>query len=501
MAGRWVSLSSNKAETGDLIDVIVGLSRAQFTQVILLPQGEFARFLRSDDDARRAVLTKLFGTELYDKITAELDRRRAEAVRARQAAAGEIAAAVSAAAEAAGLDAAARTELIVMPTAARSTALRQLSDDLATALTDAVAALEQAAADEQAAQAAEQEATRQAALMTRLTDALRSLHVHESGRGEHDLRSGRLDAARRAEPVRSLLAVLGDAEAAAERDRAALRELFGTDAAASAPGDDRQEPAAGELGCLLDPDADHELVRRTSQEAARRAEAAQRAAAGLDHLVADESAVAGRESALTGLGRIAADAAAAAEALTAIGAELPARITAAEAELATARDLASNVSACQRRQTELTRLQSAAARLAEIEPLLAAATVRLQSAVDAHQSLVDAHQRAMDGRLAGLAAELAAGLADGSACPVCGSADHPAPAAASAAQVTAEAVSVARERRDAAETTRRRAQREHADLDKEATEQAAIAAGHSMADLCAEAADVAVRLAAGERAR
>ena len=49
---------------------------------MLLPQGEFARFLRSDDDARRAVLTKLFGTELYDQITAELDHRRAEAVRA-----------------------------------------------------------------------------------------------------------------------------------------------------------------------------------------------------------------------------------------------------------------------------------------------------------------------------------------------------------------------------------------------------------------------------------
>ena len=45
---------------------------------MLLPQGEFARFLRSDDDARRAVLTKLFGTELYDSITAELDRRRAD---------------------------------------------------------------------------------------------------------------------------------------------------------------------------------------------------------------------------------------------------------------------------------------------------------------------------------------------------------------------------------------------------------------------------------------
>src|SRR5579859_3802904 len=82
----WVSVSSNKAEVGDAIADIMGLSRTQFTQVMLLPQGEFARFLRSDDDARRAVLTRLFGTELYDKITLELDRRRAVAVKERQAA-------------------------------------------------------------------------------------------------------------------------------------------------------------------------------------------------------------------------------------------------------------------------------------------------------------------------------------------------------------------------------------------------------------------------------
>jgi exonuclease SbcC len=106
--GSWASLSSNKAEAGDLITEIVGLNRAQFTQVMLLPQGEFAKFLRCDDDARRIVLTKLFGTQLYDRITAELDRRRGEAARARQVAQDSIQTAVSAAAEAAGLDASTR---------------------------------------------------------------------------------------------------------------------------------------------------------------------------------------------------------------------------------------------------------------------------------------------------------------------------------------------------------------------------------------------------------
>jgi exonuclease SbcC len=133
----WVSLSSNKAEVGDLIADIIGLTRTQFTQVMLLPQGEFARFLRCDDDARRAVLTRLFGTELYDRITLELDRRRAEAIKERQAADADIADAVSAAAEAAGLDAAARGELIALPAAERSVRFKQLGDDLAAALAGA----------------------------------------------------------------------------------------------------------------------------------------------------------------------------------------------------------------------------------------------------------------------------------------------------------------------------------------------------------------------------
>ena len=499
-AGRWVSLSSNKAEVGDHIDTVVGLSKTQFTQVMLLPQGEFARFLRSDDDARRAVLTKLFGTELYDTITAELDSRRADAVRARQAADTEIAAAVSAAAEAAGLDAAARSELIGMQPEPRATALARLSDDLAASLAEAAGAHGQAVTAEQAARAADQEAAGQAALMTRLTGALSALREHESTREAHESRSGQLDAARRAEPVRPLLAMLADAEAAAARDRAALRDLVCGAPPGPSARDDPREPPAAELACLLDPQADSELVRRTGKEAAAQAEAGLRAAAGLDHLVAAESALPDRETALAGLGRAAADAAAAVRSLGAMRDELPGRIAAAEAELAAASDVAAGAAGCQQRQAELTRLSAAAVRLAAIEPLLNAADARLRAAVGEHQRLVDKHQRAMDARLAGLAAELAAGLTDGSACPVCGSAEHPAPARAATTAVTVDAVAAARDRRDEAAAARLRAEKQHAELDREAAEQAAIAAGHTVGGLAEEAADVACRLEAAERA-
>ena len=71
----WQLLSSSHAEVADLVRAELGLSRAQFTQVVLLPQGEFARFLRADDDERRHVLTRLFDAEKFDRIAAELQAR------------------------------------------------------------------------------------------------------------------------------------------------------------------------------------------------------------------------------------------------------------------------------------------------------------------------------------------------------------------------------------------------------------------------------------------
>ncbi len=143
--GRWVSLSANKAEAGELVTELVGLNRAQFTQVMLLPQGEFAKFLAAGDDDRRVLLTRLFGTGLYDAITAELDRRRADAVRDQAAAQGAITAAVSAAAEAAGLDAAARDELLDLPRSERVIRLKELAEELAATGTVTGAGLEVAA--------------------------------------------------------------------------------------------------------------------------------------------------------------------------------------------------------------------------------------------------------------------------------------------------------------------------------------------------------------------
>src|SRR5688572_20539450 len=51
--GGWTTLSTRLDETGDLVGALLGLKLAQFCQVVLLPQGQFAEFLRADAEKRR----------------------------------------------------------------------------------------------------------------------------------------------------------------------------------------------------------------------------------------------------------------------------------------------------------------------------------------------------------------------------------------------------------------------------------------------------------------
>ncbi|WCA42399.1 AAA family ATPase [Actinomyces oris] len=66
----------------------VSLSREQFTQTVVLPQGKFARFLRADSSERQHLLKDVFGTGIYDAIQdALIQASRDGARRVEQAAA------------------------------------------------------------------------------------------------------------------------------------------------------------------------------------------------------------------------------------------------------------------------------------------------------------------------------------------------------------------------------------------------------------------------------
>ena len=57
---------------GEMTEKLIGLSYEQFIRCILIPQGEFDRFISSDERKKAAILAKLSGTEFYKKVGAKL---------------------------------------------------------------------------------------------------------------------------------------------------------------------------------------------------------------------------------------------------------------------------------------------------------------------------------------------------------------------------------------------------------------------------------------------
>ena len=470
--GRWVSQSSGKDEVGELITDAIGLSRAQFTQVMLLPQGEFAKFLASSDDKRRELLTKLFGTELYDRITAELEQRSRAATGARREAAVQIGTAAAAAAEAAGLDAAAREELLGLSRADRATRLKELDAGLATAIELNEQARGVAAERLAAARGAADRETRQAELTARLAGALERLAAHEATRPEHAGRVERLAAARRAEPVRPLLAGLEEARAV----RAAVAGPAVVDGC-----DTAEQAVAG------------------AEQAVAGAELAERAAAELEHLARQEAALPERETELAGLGDAATAAADLAGRLELARQQLPERIETVTARLGEARLAEAGLADALSQRAVAAGQLDAASRAAELAEQHAGLDAAARAAIDTHQELVGAYQQAMAARLENMAAELADRLSAGEACPVCGSTEHPEPAESLEDAVSAQDVAAAGERQEAAAAEREQAEAVRDTLAAELASAVTAAGGVPAADLEAELAVLDERVGQAEQ--
>ncbi|HYH77926.1 MAG TPA: SMC family ATPase, partial [Arthrobacter sp.] len=70
--GDWVEKSGRNDEAGAEITGLLGMDREQFTRVVMLPQGDFAAFLRSKAADRLDLLQKLFGTQRFEAVEQEL---------------------------------------------------------------------------------------------------------------------------------------------------------------------------------------------------------------------------------------------------------------------------------------------------------------------------------------------------------------------------------------------------------------------------------------------
>ncbi|PIC97508.1 exonuclease [Sporosarcina sp. P26b] len=66
-------------EVNDKIEQLLGFTHAQFSQIMMLPQGEFRKFLTSDTGNKEAIMRKIFKTEPYQKIVERLKVKKEEA--------------------------------------------------------------------------------------------------------------------------------------------------------------------------------------------------------------------------------------------------------------------------------------------------------------------------------------------------------------------------------------------------------------------------------------
>ena len=455
-------VSTRLDEAGAELQRIIGLDRAQFVQTIVLPQGEFASFLRADPEHRRSLLQKIFATEVYERLQYRLDDLRREAQRAVTQAQGAVASAAAHFAGAAGLDGEAADALraaVDVDAQATVDLTRAHTERLQAEATGATAARDAADAALEAARTALDQVSATIAALDRRA-ALRVEQTALDARADElAATSDRRVAARRALEVRPLLA--GDATA---EETLATAEKSVRAALDSAPSDlvpahalSRPLRALGLVGLrphLLPAGPvnahGHATAELTPLLTAERERTAGLAAT-LRRLVDLESELPARSRHVEDLQGSLATSRAEAHRLAAELEVRPSQRREIVAELATANGLVAQLPA-RRTQLEVAEAVLVAARAAaDAQAELAEATAARDRAARVARAAVEHEAHVRTARITGLAGELAGTLRDGEPCPVCGGTEHPAKAALGADHPSADDVVRAEHARSEAE--------------------------------------------------
>ncbi|MET8867089.1 AAA family ATPase, partial [Nonomuraea sp. NPDC004580] len=98
----WHGLTTRLDEAGDLVGQLLGMNADQFCQVAMLPQGDFARFLRAAGDERAKLLERLFTVKIFTSAESWLAEHRKQSWREAQDLRQEVDFAVKRLEEAAG---------------------------------------------------------------------------------------------------------------------------------------------------------------------------------------------------------------------------------------------------------------------------------------------------------------------------------------------------------------------------------------------------------------
>ncbi|WP_062991740.1 AAA family ATPase [Nocardia anaemiae] len=457
--GRGTNLA-RLTDIGDEIIRLLGMSADQFFQVVLLPQGDFARFLRAENEDREKLLEKLFDTERFGSAEQWLaDKRRASAadVESRKQGIDRLIAQVAVAAGETAAESVGPLE-----------AVGWSQDLLATAraaLTETAAEAEQCQKESARIRSRAEEQRRLHELRRRMTAARERLDEYAATADHRADLQTELESARRAAPVAEAIdaaraAVMHARRKSDETHRIAARlaALLAEPAGADLAGNELITVERGPDGTpivVADADVDAAIRRWSAQigaldEVSADATTATRLTSELATLRDEDAALSGRVDKLTRMRR-----------------QLPESIASIEARLRETTEAAAKLPTL---TAECERLQSAALAAVELagrRTTLDHARIELESARAAH---LDAKERVLDlreRRLVGMAAELAGQLTDGEPCTVCGSVDHPAPARAAASAVSKEAEDAAAAAERAAEDTRDRVLARITDLERE----------------------------------
>ncbi|MDH6114053.1 exonuclease SbcC [Kitasatospora sp. MAP12-15] len=417
----WRAGSRSHQETGEEILRLIGMSREQFCQVVLLPQGDFARFLKADATHRGELLGKLFDTARFGRVEGWLAERRRQQEAAVQAGRRRLRELVSRTGQAAGPGAEPAAEWIPAEgeagaadgelAAAALGWAAVLRSGAAERLAVAESALAGAEQRQRAAQRALSQAEELAGRQRRHREALGQAAELAKSEEQDAADRQRLTLAQAALGVESALRLRATAADGHRRARAAEQEQRRLLAAVS----DLPDAAVAELTAAeaavreaigrLKSAADDER-RCTELAAEERTEAADRRAA---EELAEEA-----EGWLAGYQ-------AESDALT--EQEAAARAAATRTEQLDARRIETQARLEAARRRDALRARAAEAETGQL--------VLHEAALQAKEYTLELRRRRLDG----MAAELAGRLRAGEACRVCGSAAHPAPAVPSGAPV------------------------------------------------------------------
>ena len=397
--GEETLLDSNVTEVSKRIGQLIGFDADQFRQVVLLPQGQFQRFLLAEVKDRSAIMQRIFRTERYQRLEEALLQ---ESIRLENAAKEERA----------QIDQMLHTENL------------NTSDELRARISELKEAIDRHAEELKNFEARQKEARCARELGASAEQKLQELaaaqkHLAEKQAQEEDVRDFRvrLERAQRAHPV---LYAEREAIQAEELKKRRMDELNAAEArfiAAKAAFQTAQEArkAAEEQ--------ESERAKK-AQRVQRLMEYAERAAQLQDcRKVVEElraSNARAEETAKSNAHTI--------ENLRTEQAENAERIAALEKILATRE-------AFQHEQDLLKRCQNTAARIAEWNVQIAELRKREESAQQTWQTAADTLTAAKTKLRQmqtlydlGSAARLAELLTDGTPCPVCGALSHPTPA-------------------------------------------------------------------------